>query len=310
MRSKMLMLAMALAGLLSLSACSLARPEQDAGDQVLSDRFAGLYLVRREADEPDLFFDNPNLTQLGSVEAETEELGTLSFPRDVLMARQDETGDWVFPDLEGYALFCTETVEDGTPVSASFSDMLDGEYHTTVTDNGVINELKGTLYLIPPAGASELWAYETDEIWTVYRVYQTAEGQPYLDGTGDSFSGGMGSYTAEEEQTYTLGEGTQSESVSVTVELKTAPRLERVLLRQYDAGGQPLDTREIPLSGEDTECAWLDGAVWAVMEETDTEGNTVRTAFDRPGPEDDPASHTLILSDENGTGRSMLITLS
>ncbi len=310
MRNRMLILTLALTGLLSLPGCTLARPEADNGDQVLSDRFAGLYLVRRDAYESDLFYENPNLTQLGSAEAETEQLGTLSLPRDVLLAVRDEGGDWTFPGLEGWALFCTETVEDGAPLSASFTDLLDGEYHTTVADSGVRNELKGVLYLVPPEGASELWAYETDELWTAYRVYQTAEGQPYLDGTGDSFSGGMGSYTAEEEQAYTLGEETRSESVRVTVELKTAPRLERVLLRQYDKNGQLLDTAEIPLTGGDAEQAWLEGAAWAVVEETDAGGNTVRTVFDRPGPEEEPAVHTLILPGEDGAGQAMLLSLT
>ena len=66
---------------------------------------------------------------------------------------------------------------------------------------------------------------------------------------------------------------------------------------------------DIPLNETDQQAAWLEGAVWAVVEETAASGKTVRTAYDRPGPEGEDVTHPLILLDERGLGHGLTLTL-
>ena len=312
MRGRSKLCALLLAGALALSGCTLARPEGDP-EQAESeqDRFIGVYLVYSADLTGDAFSDNPNLTEMGSETLAAGGLGTVEVSRQVLLAERDGDGDWVFPGLEGWALFCTESLEDGVPTSAMASDMADGRFHTTVTDEGVTNDMAGTLYIGPPEGAPADWsAYDMTGVWTPYWVYQTAEGSPYLDGSGDaSVGGGIFSYTAEESWTRTVDGEAETVTTRAEIRMEEVPRLAAVTLRQYGADGQLLGSADIPLNGADQQAAWLEDAVWAVVEETAASGETVRTAYDRPGPEGEDVTHPLILLDERGLGHGLTLTL-
>ena len=147
-------------------------------------------------------------------------------------------------------------------------------------------------------------------IWDAYKVYQTAEGVPYLDGSGDSFSGGPVGYTAEESWSRTVDGETEGVSVSVEVQVEEAPRLAAVTLYQYGAGGELLSVQDIPLDGERRQAAWEEGALWAAVEETDIWGSSARTSYDRPGPEEDPIYHAFVLLDDWGIGSTTSLMLA
>ena len=305
-------LALALTALLALSGCSLARPEgESAGGTGAGERFIGLYMVYSEDGARDAFSSSPNLTELGTETLKAEGLGTFTVPREVLLAQEDGDGDWTFPGMEGFALYCIETERDGWPSSVAVSDMADAYTHVSVTDEGTANSMSGTVYLGPPLGAPEDWSiYDMAGIWTAYRVYQTPEGVPYLDGSGDSFSGGPVGCTAEASWSRTVDGETKSMTVSVEVQVEEAPRLAAVTVYQYGAGGALLGSDSVPLDGTDPQVLWLEGALWAAVEETDIWGNSTRASYDRPGPEEEPASHTFVLLDDRGVGSTTSLMLA
>ena len=313
------LLALALCAVLALTGCSLARPEgapagsgDGSGEETASEaRFIGLYLVYGEQGDRNAFGSNPNLTELGDKTLEAEGFGSFTVPREVLLAEWDEDKSWVFPGMEGFYLLCTETVEDGVPVSSVSNTMDHVQSAVSVTDEGVTTTLSGTIYIGPPLDAPEEWSiYDMTGIWDAYKVYQTAEGVPYLDGSGDSFSGGPVGYTAEESWSRTVDGETEGVSVSVKVQLEEAPRLAAVTVYQFGAGGELLGSDPVPLDGTDPQVPWREGALWAAVEETDIRGCVVPAAYGRPGPEEDPACHTFVLLDGRGLGRTATLTLT
>ena len=312
-------LALALAATLALSGCSLAQPEgapagsgDGSGEETASEaQFIGLYMVYEEEGDRNAFGSNPNLTELGTETLEAEGFGSFTVPREVLLAELDGDRSWVFPGMEGFYLFCTETVEDGVPVSAVSHTMDHVQSAVRNTDEGTATTLSGTIYMGPPLGAPEDWsAYDMTGIWTAYKVYQTADGVPYLDGSGDSFSGGPAGYTAEASWSRTVDGETEGVSVSVEVQVEEAPRLAAVTLYQYGAEGRLLSVQDIPLDGERRQAAWEEGALWAAVEETDIWGSSARTSYDRPGPEEDPIYHAFVLLDDWGIGSTTSLMLA
>ena len=103
---------------------------------------------------------------------------------------------------------------------------------------------------------------------------------------------------------------TEGVSVSVKVQLEEVPRLAAVTLYQYGAEGQLLSTQDIPLDGERRQAVWEEGALWAVVEETDIWGNSTRASYDRPGPEEDPIYHAFVLLDDRGVGSTASLMLA
>ena len=304
-------LALALTALLALSGCSLARPESAGGTGGAGERFIGLYMVYSEDGARDAFNSNPNLTELGTETLKAEGFGSFTVPKEVLLAEEDGDRSWRFPGMEGFFLFCTETVEDGVPTSSAFHNMGDAQFSTHVTDEGTANTMSGTIYIGPPQGAPEGWsAYDMTGTWDAYKVYQTPEGVPYLDGSGDSFSGGPAGYTAEASWSRTVDGETKGMTVSVEVQVEEAPRLAAVTLYQYGEDGELLSSAAVPLDGTEQQVPWLEGALWAAVEETDIWGNSTRASYDRPGPEEDPIYHMFVLLDERGVGSTTSLMLA
>ena len=170
-----------------LAGCSLARPEAAGRSQ---DRFIGFHVVRSDLAERQGFWGdgNPDLTEYGSDSLAVEGYGSFAVPRRVLMGVKDGE-DYRFPGLEaGYSLYVLqETKENGMPSVWFVSSMAPSEegLRTSVTDEGTENAVSGTIYYGPPLGDEDWDAYEDQGVWTVYRVYQTPEGAPYLDGSGN-----------------------------------------------------------------------------------------------------------------------------
>lgn len=301
-RRKARLAAALLAGLLALSGCRLAQPE---AEHAAGDRFAGLYVVRSQGYDGG-FFDNPSLTDYGSMELDAGDYGSVSLPRQVLIGRE-EAGSYVFPGLEdGYSLFALEmTEENGSTCSTVVSNMAPGEEGTryAYTDEGTSAELSGTIYYGPPLGAKSWDSYGSDTVWHAYRVYQTPEGVPYLDGSGNSYSGG-GSMSFREQQTDTESVDGQetTHSVSAAVNIQEVPRLEALTVTQFSADNQLLRTQAIPL-GEDMEPILCGAdAAWVLVTETGGDGTAKRTVYNVPVEGEDPVSHMVVYLDPEGLG--------
>ena len=185
MKHKMQWLLPALLALLALTGCSLARPEAESG----GDRFVGFYLVREESGRD--FYQNPHLEEYGGETVRLDGYGAINIPREVLFA-QKEGEEWVFPGLEGWRLFVYRGFEeDGGTYLSMVTDLAPGEEppQFKITDEGGVDIISGALYLGPPLGQADWDPYEDRSVWTTYRVYQAPDGRPYLDGSGNSFTG-------------------------------------------------------------------------------------------------------------------------
>ena len=158
-------------------------------------------------------------------------------------------------------------------------------------------------------GQADWDPYEDRSVWTTYRVYQAPDGRPYLDGSGNSFTGTLGSY--QESQTYTRQENggdVKKETVEVSISIKAVPRLEGLVVRQFDGEGGQLSAEDLTLEGELPAVTWLPEAAWALVEERSPEG-VVRTAYTRPGPGEEPVTHPVILLDSAGVGSVKDLTI-
>ena len=309
-RLKLLILA---ALCLALAGCSLARPEEQGRGR---DKFIGVYVVPSKGDR-DAVISNPYAVEYGSFEAETE-FGALSFAEKALFAEEGEDGTLTFPGVErGYSLFALTTASEDPTGSQRVdrciqvvSNMAPGEESTQFisTDEEERAVLSGTVYWGPPLGASDWSDIDSGVIWTFYRVYQTEDGRAYINGDGSSCSGSM-THTLTEDYTSTLDGKAVTESVSVSAALKTAPRLEKLTVTQFDGENAPLRSDELALRSPLPEVRCEAGAAWVLVEEESGEG-TVRTVYNVPGAGEEAVSHQIILLDEEGFGELAYLSIS
>lgn len=304
--------AILLAGLLlALTGCRLARPEAESASE---DRFTGVYVVYTQGYDNG-FYENPNLTEYGSETLDIGEYGNVSVPRQVLLAERDEAaGRYIFPGLEGgYSLFALDVVqEDGSICHTMASNMAaDGAFELRQTDEGDYTAMSGVIYFGPPAGAGADWDdYEAGGVWHAYRVYQTPDGVPYLDGGGNTYGGG-GNMEFTLEETYTTavdGEET-TESISAKVSIEAVPRLEKLVVSQFDESNALLRSDDLALGEDLPPAQCLPEAAWVLVEEHFTDGTAERTAYNVPGPGGEPISHQVILLDGDGLGAAAYLTI-
>lgn len=305
MKTRVRRLAAALAAVLLLAGCSLARPEVNPGS---GDKFIGVYAfctTNRGLE----FYDNPHLTEYSSSRVSTEGYGAFALPRQVLFAEEDGDGGYTFPGMEGgYTLFAAKrTLPDGDPYYSMISNMAAGEngnaFHVTIGDAGktTIHSLSGTVFYGPPMGAGADWDSH-DTLWTGYRVYQTEDGRVYLDG-GNSFGGGGSfGFSLDDEQAVTANGSASTERVEVSVSVRETPRLERLAVTQFGSDNTVLQTVNLPPEDDLPTVKWAAGAAWALVEETSAAG-VKRTAYSVPSADEAPVSHQVILLDRDGLGR-------
>lgn len=280
-----------LACVLCLTGCSLAREEVVSKE---ADRLVGVYLTTEYPDSND-----EHWVDYGTFTADTE-FGEIPLPKRILPAEFDpETKTFVFPGLDGYALF-EATVKDGENVyNTSQSDFMDGNFHVTTTDFGDSFELSGTLYV-----GEDM----EDTIWKANLVYQTADGLVYLDGSGDSYSGNEGGFSSQVEQTQTITVNGKEGSTYTKAEFTVQPigKLQKLLVHQYNAAGERIDTRELNITAEDQKVIWTTNAAWAVVEEH-LPNEVKRTAYDRPAEGEEDVTHTVVVLNEDQVGEAGVI---
>lgn len=305
MKRKLILLLAAL--LAVLPGCSLAQPE--AGDSG-GDRFAGFFVAYDVTGSGrDAFYDNPNLTASGAKTVDTE-YGAFSLPRNILVGKKGKDGQYTFPGIEGLCLFLIHgEMDDGSPYTEAVSDMSDCENNVTQTDAETLYECSGTAYLGPPLDAGQDWDQYTDAgILTYYRVYEAPDGTVYLDGGGNSASGVC---TYAENRTFsTMKDGkVSSETIKVTARIQYAPRLEKLTVSQFDGNNALLQSDELALRDDMPEVECLPETAWVLVEEQSADGTT-RTLYNAPQKGEEPsATHTVVLLDDDGWGRTAALNI-
>ncbi|MBD5150367.1 MAG: hypothetical protein HDT18_08385 [Oscillibacter sp.] len=298
----------ALAALL-LAGCSLAQPEENGSG---GDRFAGFYLVHTP-EYSDKLYDNPYLEEYGADSIKTDQFGTISFPREVLFAVEEEPGKYVFPGMEGgYSLFITTEAREYGPTTSIHSNMAPGKEtnSTHVSDNETSYSVNGTVYYGPPLGAEDWDKYADNGTWTCYRVYQAEDGRVYMDGSGNSSSGGGGfGYGENQTQTTTDWNGeTVTESIDVNVWVETVARMERLVVTQFDENNAVVRSDDLALREDLPRVRCEAETAWVLVEEISKDG-AVRTAYNVPGEEEVLVSHMVILLDDEGLGKTAYLTI-
>lgn len=311
MRNKWLCLLLAAALTALTAGCSLARPEREAAQE---DRWIGFYVVYNPPGSYDnIFNSNPNLVEMGTTSLDTGEYGALAIPREVLLGEEDpDTGDIVFPGLEGYSLFIRHKQEDSGYVTAIQSDMSPGEGQTVhSSDEGTAESASGVIWWGPPLDAPADWDSHYDAgVWHAYRVFETADGQVYLDGSGNSYSGGgsgMG-FSSDAAYTYTENGETRKDSISVSVSVKYTPRLTALRVVEFDEDNSVVKTTALPLTEELPLLTLESDTAFLVVEEESADG-VKRTLYAAGDFTDGAQYHEVILLDEAGRGHGVYLTM-
>ena len=298
-RGKFLLLTLAA---LLLTGCSLARAEAPPESE---DRWAGFFVVPSQDSGRSAVYDNPYLEEYGTFTAETDQFGTLTLSQQALFAVEDDVGNYTFPGIEtGFSLFyLDETADDGSHCTVLISNMGPHENGAAIadTDEGSSITLSGTVYCGPPLGVADWDPYNDNTIWTFYRVYQAGDGRIYINGDGNSSHGPGFSFTETKTRTDTRnGKTVREETLSVTAAIETVPRLERLVVTQFDENNAILRSEDLSLQNDRTEVRCLAETAWVLVEEVSGSG-VERAVYSVPEGED-PTSHDYVLLDDNGCG--------
>lgn len=277
--------------MLLFSGCSLAKEPEDRPKQ---SRLMGVYLVD-EAGERELQ-ESENWVESGTLNMDTE-FGKLDVPRMVFPAVCDpEMSEITFPGVKGYALFSAVIRGENGDCNVSVSDLEHGHFGVHVNDFGTSYDLSGTLYV---------GKQSADKIWTVYHVYQSADGTVYLDGKGNSHQGSTFSTKLEENQTVTVDGEEGTLYTKVEVKLEEIPQIEKLLVHQYNAAGERIETNTLSLTTQPETVSWNPDAAWAVVEEHSDDG-VKRTAYDRT--QEEQITHTAYILNSEQVGEGKIIT--
>ena len=220
----------------STSGSRLARPErEDPG----ADQFIGFHMVleKMPKEGEEIPVDQSHWVEYGTEEMKTEDFGTLSFPKKILIGRftDDPHGqDYEFPGLPGLNCFLAEEeLEEGGTQYAGTSGLAGA--HIKVGDEE--ESISGTVYFGPPLDDRNWNTNEFDYCWTAYQVYQMEDGTVYLDGSGNSY-GGMGGFTTKVTDTQTKTADGEEEIFSFTAEVTMeSDRAGGPLVRRGGAAG-------------------------------------------------------------------------
>lgn len=297
----------------------LAQPERQDPS---GDRFIGFQLVYEEMPaaidmsdpnweeqaaemEPE---DRSQWVEYGSQTMELEGVGSVSFPREVLIGRYDEeSGRYLFPGKKGFNCFLvTRTETNGAVYVSAGADMADVQIGFTDEEDYV----RGTVYFGPPLDDRHWNTEDFDYCWTAYRVYQMADGTVYLDGSGNSY-GGVGGFTVSEREEYaaTVNGKTETKAFEAEFTIESVERVTAVSVKWFDREDRILKERTLNPEeiGDGLSLESPQGAAWVLVGETDRNGRTKRSAYTLGGAE--VAAHRLVLLDGRGLGRVVYLTL-
>ncbi len=302
---KRVFLLVVLSFVLLLSACTLAKPEETKATE--GDRFVGVYIISEDTDVK--LYDLDGWIRDGMEDFEANRIN-VDIPRLIYPGVFDpEEHRYVFPGLDGYALFVakvgkgpdayTTTQSDLENVNVKFlthdadiSIVQTGDEDAEMTGSATDYELGGTIYVEN--------VYLKNNYLRLMNVFQKPDGTIYLDGTGDAFACAS-SFSLEEKSSRTVnGEKVELGTTKVTVTIEEAKEADSGILYWYGETGELLMTQ--PLDPEQvTELTWQEKADWVIYEETFGE-EVVRTLYEK-GTEEEPVCLSIMTIDEDGIGR-------
>ncbi|MDE7262619.1 MAG: hypothetical protein K2N78_11275 [Oscillospiraceae bacterium] len=284
---------------LLLTGCSLARAEADTQ---AGDRWVGFYVVPTQGGRS-IFYNNPYVEEYGSSTVNVEGMGHFELSEEVLFAVEDEAGNRTFPGIDvGFSLYYVEETRDGAPCTTIVSNMgaHDDGAGIVYKDEGSSITLSGTVYCGPPLDTAGWDPYGDGTIWEFLRVYQTKDGRVYINGDGDSTNGPM-THSRTETRTGTWnGETTREETLSVKVAVETVPRMERLVVTQFDKNNAVLQSEDLSLQNDRPAVRCQPETAWILVEEIGSDG-TERAVYSVPEGEE-PVSHDYVLLDDDGYG--------
>ncbi len=309
---KKVFLLVVLSFVLLLSACTLAKPEETKATE--GDRFVGVYIISEDTDVK--LYDLDGWIQDGMEDFEVNRIN-VDIPRLIYPGVFDsEEHRYVFPGLDGYALFVakvgkgpdayTTTQSDLENVNVKFlthdadiSIVQTGDEDAEMTGSATDYELAGTIYVEN--------VYLKNNYLRLMNVFQKPDGTIYLDGTGDAFACAS-SFSLEEKSSRTVnGEKVELGTTKVTVTIEEAKEADSGILYWYGETGELLMTQ--PLDPEQvTELTWQEKADWVIYEETFGE-EVVRTLYEK-GTEEEPVCLSIMTIDEDGIGRIKTVEIS
>ena len=284
----------------------LAQPEREGVEE---DKFVGFQLVfeRIPGEWEEITRDYSGWVEYGTENVELGGLGTVAFARKILIGEYDEAKSrYVFPGREGFNCFCAVRDLEGGKHYTGYTDMAD--VHTKVGDTET--SISGTVYFGPPLDATNWNTDNYDYGWTAYPVYQMKDGTVYLGDGGNSY-GGMGGFTISTKTAYTetVDGEEQTTSFEVSVTMEAVERVQELAVAWFDETDLPLENRALPMEEIGVDGLTLErpqGAVWALVEETDRLGAVKRSAYTLG---EDGVDHRLVRLDERGMGRVTFLTL-
>ena len=256
--------------------------------------------------------DRSHWVEYGSQELSVEGIGTVPIPREILIGTyQEETGEFVFPRLDGYnAFLVTIKQEDGSEVWCGSYGL--SYAHSSV--GGKEQSLSGTIYSGPPLEQEEHWGEtEPEYVWRAYNVYQMPDGTVYLDGSGNSYGVSSGGMSFSSIATYTKTVNGESETISQTVEVRVeeVSRLETVVVKSFGAQDQLLEKQVLSLEEADQAQVVLpEECDWVLVEEQYVDGTIKRTVYNVQDVGEEGVVHTLVLLDQQGKGYTVPLFLN
>ena len=198
-------------------------------------------------------------------------------------------------------------------MTAIQSDMSPGEGQTVhSSDEGTAESASGVIWWGPPLDAAADFDPDASphSIWHGYNVYETSDGQVYLDGTGNSYGGagsGMG-FSSDAAYTYTENGETRKDSISVSVSVKYTPRLTALRVVEFDGDSNVVNITALPLTGDLPALVPAADTAFLIVEEESADG--VKRTFYAAGDFTDGAQyHEVILLDEEGRGHGVYLTM-
>ena len=238
----------------SLTACSLARPQDGAAEQG-EDRLIGVLVTTEYLDLFDLegyLEDHPGqLTQGGAIAPGDVrgDQGRLYATKTTRTLTHGDTGEsqaleeYIFEGVEGWAYLAPAMLDEAgnrIGTSSSVDDAIsDTGMHVTTTDEGERLELEATLYV---TGVSQGQSYYVNP------VFQTADGAVYAQG-GDGMlvsqeaeqEGEYWSYTLDHTTTTRMEDRIETDQVSVILHPSILYQPQEITLVQMDRENSVLD---------------------------------------------------------------------
>jgi len=302
---KKVFLLVVLSFVLLLSACTLAKPEETNAAE--GDRLVGVYIITEDTDVN--LYDFDGWIRDGIEDFEANRINT-DIPQLIYPAVfHSEERSYVFPGLDGYALFVakvgkgsdayTTTQSDLENVNVKFlthdadtSIVQTGDEDAEMTGSATDYELAGTIYVEN--------VYLKNNYLRLMNVFQKPDGTIYLDGTGDAFACAS-SFSLEEKSSRTVnGEKVELGTTKVTVTIEEAKEADSGILYWYGEKGELIMTQPLDLE-QVTELTWQEKAAWVIYEETFGE-EVVHTLYEK-GTEEEPVCLSIMTIDEDGIGK-------